>query len=174
MWYNNSSTLSKVRFTKEYMHIRDFYAEKVANRSKVPLIYHIHEGLRILDNINASTDAMRGFCLHPLTQNDEELWYFDIKPDYSSRAVINALEYRNVANYCLLKNFMAGVMPRKSSFKDVNDMLIADKVQNKKDFMIHHYGTHQNSTALKMYFDAWLKELGVCQKMYEKLIEELN
>lgn len=38
---------------------------------------------------------------------------------------------------------------------DIRLMLIADKVQNRKDFMAAHYGTHPRSDQLFDYFNNW-------------------
>lgn len=40
-------------------------------------------------------------------------------------------------------------------------MLIADKVQNYKDFRKHHLDTHARADELDFYFKTWLKELDV-------------
>ena len=81
------------------------------------------------------------------------------------------MEYRNIANAGLrekivdkdgniLKKIQLSVIP------EVNLMLTADKIQNKKDFMKYHYGKHEDSLALEVYFDYWLQTLGVDQHKY--------
>jgi hypothetical protein len=49
-------------------------------------------------------------------------------------------------------------------------MLIADKVQNKADFDLYHRGTHPESAKLEMYFDNWLRRLGVGAQAYQSLV----
>ena len=48
-------------------------------------------------------------------------------------------------------------------------MLVADKVQNYKDFLIHHRATHPNADRLEAYFRQWLQRLGVSIEQFEDL-----
>lgn len=156
--------------TPAYSYIKDHYADRVANRSQVPLINHIHEGIEVLTMIGASDDAKDAFCLHPLVQSDSDLaanhnWLFNVDPSImSSRAIILALEYRNIANQYLsfraIDNISEIVL---SPLEEVNHMLIADKVQNYKDFIIYHSGTHSRSRELHHYFCNWLKRLNAVE-----------
>ena len=57
---------------------------------------------------------------------------------------------------------------------EVNDMLIADKIQNKKDFMIYHFGKHERSEELHAYFDKWLDVLTIDNSGYQKLCERID
>lgn len=43
--------------------------------------------------------------------------------------------------------------------KEVRDMLVADKVQNYKDFLLFHKDTHERSNALDKYFNLWIDKL---------------
>jgi hypothetical protein len=45
----------------EYFLIYEYYKDKKAKRSGVPYMNHIDEGLIILNKINASEDAKKGF-----------------------------------------------------------------------------------------------------------------
>jgi hypothetical protein len=47
-------------------------------------------------------------------------------------------------------------------------MLIADKIQNRKDFELYHEGTHERSLELKCYFIDWLWRLGVREGEYQE------
>ena len=49
-------------------------------------------------------------------------------------------------------------------------MLIADKVQNRKDFMMYHLHTHQRSKELEKYFNQWLNKLSVSEEMFYFLL----
>ena len=88
----------------EYTLIKNHYGDRVAERSKVPLMNHIHECAYILEEIGASHTAIRAFCLHPLVQSDEALakFYEDDDSYYTHRCALTlALEYRNIANQYL-------------------------------------------------------------------------
>lgn len=160
----------------EYLAIKNFYSERTAARSQVPLMNHINEGLLILDAIGASSEAMAGFCLHPLFQNDNELaavgyqYTFDKLAQVTSlRAVMLTMEYRRVANSYLANCDTAKII--LSPLREVNDMLVADKVQNRKDFIAHHKGTHPNSERLDQYFKDWMNALNISEDEYQRLVQ---
>lgn len=85
------------------------------------------------------------------------------------------MEYRSQANAWLsdkvIKVPLMGIgptthcvpngVPTPGPLADVRDMLIADKIQNYKDFIIYHRGTHPRSDELDTYFEAWLRVLRV-------------
>ena len=148
----------------EYALIKYYYGERTANRSKVPFINHIHEGIYVLNCIGASENAVRAFCLHPLPQGDTELesFYYD-NLDYIHRDVlILAMEYRNIANQYLSYRKIKSIDEISlSPLKEVNEMLIADKIQNYKDFLIYHKDTHQRSDEIDEYFRNWLAKLEI-------------
>lgn len=163
----------------EYDLIVAHYGDRRAERSQVLLINHIDEGLIILDRIGASTLAKRAFCLHPLLQSDADLAanleyvVSAVMMDWGGPAVIAlAIEYRSVANEYLAHCVVRAGGIRLSPLEDVNDMLIADKVQNRKDFERYHATTHKNRLRLEEYFNQWCKVLGV-DDQYKKLIEGL-
>ncbi len=165
-----------VRLSLEYRAIRDFYGDQVAARSQVPLINHIHQGLVILGAIGASETAKKAYCLHPLFQNDQELstvaqTYLRNNPSADPYVVMLAMEYRQVANAYLSRAVMPENGIKLSVLPEVNDMLIADKVQNRKDFDLYHKGAHVMSDRLTQYFGEWLKALGVSDDCYKNLIE---
>lgn len=148
--------MSAITDSWEYRAIARFYDGASANRSGVPLMNHIDEGLAILDELGASDVAKRAFCLHPIVQNDEPI-------DLSwSTCVGIAEEYRDRANAYLCRadtDYVKTVRQvRNRVGKMSNDcrlMLIADKRQNRKDFEIYH-GDHPRAEQLARYFDLWL------------------
>ena len=87
-----------------YLAIREYYGDRRAERSRVPYINHIGEGLTILDAINASLHARRAYCLHPIVKGDPEFRVaFDadtvlLRFAIDWRALALAVEYRSVAN----------------------------------------------------------------------------
>ena len=143
----------------EYQSIKKAYGTRTSKRSGVPLMNHIDEGLIILDQIGASILAKRAYCLHPLYQDDEDL-LVNLSPDlmshFNAYIVALAIEYRSIANNFLSENIELIKLSdeiRLSPIKDVNMMLIADKVQNRKDFELYHQGTHTLSNELDVYLN---------------------
>ncbi len=137
------------------------------------LIAHIDEGLAILERLGASSLAMRAFCLHPLVQGDAELaTHGDQLAALSTDVTVVALafEYRNIANATLSTRSIATAADIPlSPLAEVNAMLVADKVQNRKDFIACHRGTHPRSDALDRYFALWLERLGISEERYREL-----
>jgi hypothetical protein len=160
-----------MRNSTEYRLIEREYGVQRAARSQVLLIDHIHQGLQIMDLFGASVSAKQAFCLHPLVQN-----FTDLEANLSKicreellnpRALILAMEYRHKANSFLCKPENDHYIPSELKalvgelLPEVRHMLIADKIQNNKDFMLHHYGTHERSAQLKDYFEDWFHVLDV-------------
>ena len=87
-------------------------------------------------------------------------------PDASILAL--ALEYRNIANATLSARAIAGPedIPL-SPLADVNLILIADKIQNRKDFLLHHASTDPRAAELDRYFKLWLERLGVSEVTFD-------
>ena len=163
--------------TPEYILIKSFYGDEKAKRSQTPLINHIHEGLIILDCIESDLCTQKAYCLHPILQADEAI-ALNYGMDFSQidpLALILTMEYRNIANQYLSKRIIQNIEEIKlSPLKEVNQMLIADKVQNRKDFELYHLDTHPRSKELQVYFANWLQRLGVSEEKYQFLIGEIH
>lgn len=159
-----------------YYTIKQYYGDKRAKRSGVPYMNHINEGLIILDKINASLTALNAYCLHPIFQDDEALKNnLHMVHLINSQTMLHIMEYRNVANRGLSCYQVDN--PEKiylSPLKAVNDMLVADKVQNRKDFLKYHLGTHPQSIELDTYFKNWLRALDVTEAKYNELVQILE
>lgn len=162
--------------------IERFYAGRSAVRSGLPYMNHVVEGLRVLDWIDASRDAKRAFCLHPLVQADDDLRQRCTPGDPfpidsltpSSRVLALAMEYRSVANgYLSAHGPRTPQQIRLSPLPEVNAMLVADKVQNYKDFLAHHEA-HPRAADLDAYFRAWLERLGVTLETFEAYRSRLS
>lgn len=159
-----------------HQDIRNFYGTRRAARSNVPLMNHIDEGLKILDALGSNDNVRAAWCLHPIYQDctcpSQEQHLDNV---YHAHVATLVREYRRVANAAL-----SGIIERSgrslycppiaiSTIQEVNDMLVADKVQNRKDFIKHHAGTHPRSMELDLYFKCWLSALGVDDTKYSTL-----
>jgi hypothetical protein len=158
--------------------IEDFYGSKKAKRSGVPYINHIYEGLDILNHLGADEHTKDAYCIHPILQADENLknpiWFVENNSLHCT-TMLYTMEYRNVANRGL--NCYQVDNPDHiylSPLPQVNQMLVADKVQNRKDFLKYHLGSHPKSQELDRYFRNWLRRLEVTETDYEKLCEVID
>ncbi len=162
---------------EEYQLVKKYYGTQTTKRSGVKLINHIDEGLLILDKIGASDIAKKAYCLHPIVQSDESLsenYNFDFTL-VDSKVLIATIEYRSVANEYLSNKKITSIDEiRLSPLKDVNDMLIADKIQNRKDFEVYHKQTHPRSAELGEYFKNWLQKLQISESFYQDTIAILK
>jgi len=169
--------VATITATREYAAIAQHYGDRRAERSQVLLVHHIDEGLQVLQQRGASVRAMKAFCLHPLVQEDAALAatfprIAELTDDPAVLAL--ALEYRNIANATLSTREIAGAADIPlSPLAEVNEMLVADKLQNWKDFVLHHRGTHPRSAALDRYFALWHERLGVTSER-ERWFEALQ
>ena len=170
------------RANVHYQLIADFYHQRRAKRSGVRYMNHIDEGLELLSLLGARAVTKEAFCLHPLVQSDKALraacaggGVFSQRsgPPLSAVAIILAMDYRATANGYLAQRRITSMDDIKlSPLLEVQQMLVADKVQNRKDFELHHAG-HPNHEGLKRYFSNWLERLGVSEQRYQELIAQL-
>lgn len=153
--------------------IQDYYGDQKAKRSGVPYINHIYEGLDVLRYLGAQDTVLDAYALHPIFQDDETLednlyhiWEID------KEVLVLCMEYRNVANRglnCYQIDNPAHIY--LGPLSSVRTMLIADKVQNRKDFLTYHLGSHPKSIELDIYFKNWLRALEINEATYNKLCE---
>jgi len=151
----------------EYQIVKTFYEGKKAKRSGLPYIKHIDDGLNILDALDASDITKRAWCLHPLVQADED-FVTNLKSLAACKpiSVALAVEYRRVANSYL--STMPSMKPVLSPLREVNQMLIADKVQNYNDFKRSN-SEHPRYSELVSYFHDWYEALDLTLKNIEEL-----
>lgn len=145
--------------------ITQYYDGAKAERSQVAKINHIQEGLVVLHHLKASRAAMDAYCLHPMFQADADFSTNIAKGvQMSSRAAMLTMEYRWRANSWLsdrVSKFGVSGWPDVGPLPEIRQMLIADKVQNFKDFREYHKGEHERSFELGIYFQIWLAALGI-------------
>jgi hypothetical protein len=183
-----TEAIARARGSPEYQAIREHYADRIARGSGVPLMQQVEEGLIILDVLNASEDVMRAFCLRPLFQTDEDLVRygqdFMDAVDASPFVILLVMEYRSKANAWLSEKvhrsaadprlIVADGLPRAGPQEAVRDMLIADKVQGRKEFIRHQRARHARSDELDLYFEVWLEALQVDPDEYDGLCASID
>lgn len=168
---------ARITEAPEYLAIEREYGVRTARRSGVLLMRHIDEGLAVLQRIGAPEAAMRAFCIHPLVQEDAALAtnIERVTALVEPGVLALALEYRRVANATLSTRPIAAAADIPLSERpEVNQMLVADKIQNRKDFLLHHRGHHPRSDALDRYFQRWLERLGVSEARFAELRADLQ
>ena len=157
--------------------INGYYGDRAAVRSNVPYMAHIIEGVEILKCINGTDAAIAAYMIHPMFQDNDKLSE-NLKKyshDIDGYVLNLALEYRDVANdYLSFRKIKNLSEIRLSQTKEVNDMLIADKVQNYKDFLLYHADSHKNSKELDQYFQNWFDRLDVNYKNLHSLCYTSN
>jgi hypothetical protein len=176
-----------IKQSNEYQAIKKFYGDRRAERSQVLLMDHIDQGLRILQAINADKFVQQAYCLHPLFQADADLatrgllFTLDEGEGADPYVILLVMEYRQWANAWLSDKVgcTAGVIhysgkPTAGPLIEVKQMLIADKVQNYKDFLTYHKVTHERSKELDHYFRHWLKVLEVDETQFVQLCQDLD
>lgn len=159
---------------KHYKMIEVFYQDKNANRSGVPYMNHIIEGLKILESIEACEFTKAAYCIHPILQLPDSLRNtYDNPYEIDSKVLLLSMEYRNKANAYLCRprtdDFTLEDMPYMV-LPEVANMLIADKVQNYSDFVKYHKGIHKRSAELDRYFNLWFEHLKIDYKELSKII----
>lgn len=152
-----------------YKKIQEFYKGKKAIRSGLDYMNHIDEGIIILEALRAPEKAIIAYCLHPLCQADSDLVSFMSDKDMlllcDKETLVYAMEYRNKANNFLSPHINQRT-PSLSPLVEVNWMLLADKIQNYKDFLKYQsfYGpkvtmSKEKWDKLDDYFQEWLSLL---------------
>jgi hypothetical protein len=168
--------MDDIFLSQEWNAISLFYGNKKASRSKIPLINHIIEGISILDFLKSDYETMGAFCLHPLFQNNEEL--ITVGKEFITlrgfkNTVYLAMEYRGIANAYLPKDVFPKNGIKLSPILEVNQMLIANKIQNRKDFDSNKF-MYSNKGRLEEYFNEWFTALGITENFYKEAIEKID
>lgn len=148
--------------TNEYQMIQIHYKDRVAGRSGVPLMNHIDEGIVWLGKSEASPLMLRAFCIHPMIQaGDVELWMpvdlevLQLASMYVEKA--NTFLCRPETDHIQTSEQLSELMAPIST--EILTMLLADKVQNYKDFLAYHMNSHPRRHRLNEYFVLWIMYL---------------
>lgn len=116
---------------------------------------HIDEGIAILRKLAADKDVIKAWILHPLFQTDLENFqnrnYGNLKLDI--RVVTLGHAYRELANSFLPKDYRNSAP--KVEPKEIYQMLLADKIQNSKDFYFNTGIEACRREELDIYFGKW-------------------
>lgn len=150
-----------------YRVIEHYYDNKKAKRSGIYYMNHIDEGLALFSAWFSENSIKDAYCLHPIYQdNIDAVTKLSFMSDaYSKEITKLAHDYAIAAN---------SYLPKKGSPQDVptlnyklKTMLIADKIQNRKDFELYNQN-HPNYKDLALYFRRWFDILDISEKEYEK------
>jgi hypothetical protein len=157
----------------EFELISKFYGDRRARRSGLPLINHVVE----VKDYGEPDNTVGAWCLHPMVQGDADLERTlsgGLLERANPVAVALAMEYRFRAN-----SYLSYMPPNKEPswghVSAVRVMLIADKVQNRKDFE-QHLADHpevRNGERLRVYYKQWLNALKVDEDEYARLAKLL-
>lgn len=167
---------SPSRVHKYYNVISEFYKDKQTSKG-IPYINHIDEGVGHLENLHVSDVIVNAFILHPFVQcvnlqgtykecllTEKELEkhinIFEIKPEIAYELLL----YRKFANsyLCRPETDNYSIIEAYEDVKELANyqgtirMLIADKLQNFKDFLLYRKDNHPRSMYLNTYFTYWL------------------
>ena len=159
----------------EYALVKSYYGDQRAKRSGVLKMNHINEGIDMLKAMGASELAIKAYCLHPLAQGGDFAWEMVLTtPGLNSQARTLAMHYAFMADSYLCRpatdrytvDDLHKVIGPLS--QDLIHMLVADKIQNEKDFERYHKGKHPHSEQLARYFCIWLDYLELCEANLKK------
>ena len=131
---------------------------RFAKRSGENYMLHITEGLQVLTAIGANEFTKAIFALHPFFQMQEEWAKHKCMLALNFPMLVHAagFDYALTANACLPGT---GRMPELSQWREVNQALVADKVQNYAAFKRKLDGVHTETQELHRYFRAWIDKL---------------
>lgn len=163
-------------FARSYDVVEKFSGSRKAKRSGLYYMNHIDEGLFILDYLygkhyQVSEYILGAWCFHPMVQRDEDLAN-NYKTSYyvGPFDVLYAMEYRRVANNYLSFHTDRAVKDIElSPLEAVNQMLVADKIQNRKEFDNYLRGKVENSKQLNRYFANWFERLEITEDKYNEI-----
>lgn len=130
----------------------------------------VDEGLAVLADLGASMDTKRAFCLFPLVSEDNELakYYHSLEQVLAPipgglEALALAVESREIA--CRWRPGMPNPQSsvQVSSSKNVKDLLIAEKVQQRAA-LTQHAMEDSSKADLNVHYQSWLEALGAADR----------
>ena len=163
-----------IESTKEWEITHNILSVRRSRRTDVPYFDHVAEGVKILAMYSAPLIVQQAFVIHPLLQHDDALIenlphvkYFD------PLALVLCMEYRRVANLGTRKNIRDTWEITLSPIAEVNLMLVADKIQNRKLYETKLPKDDPDYEEIGRYFLEWMKALGIPEVTYKHIVSTL-
>jgi hypothetical protein len=132
---------------------------------------HIIEGAYFLTEVMPADDPfVEAFLVHPIFQDvdlpTQVIQKYVDTFELSTPVVSTAFKYRIAANSYLPKDIHTGRQPPVILEQGLKFMLIADKIQNLKDFQRYFDKQNPRYKQLENYYDTWLSSLGAFSMAY--------
>ena len=190
---SNAYYIKEVNAGCSYKAVKQ-HCKALAEYSSDPLLQRIDDGLVVLGEINATTDAMHAFCLHPIFQADKDLATAlgDLNlASFGPRAMALVMEYRSHANAWLpdkvrpivavnlegkvekLRMAATGA-PTYGPLEEVHHMLIASIVPRYKAMQDAPQGSEPLESEMAYYYGRWLSVLDVDGREYRSLCAAID
>jgi len=160
---SNYVCLSALVREPEYTYINDLLGNSINKQTHDLRINQIEEGLAILNILNAPNLVRKAYCLHMLFESDEALsksMELNRMPHTDPKSVLLAMEFRNI-----IKTRINGKI-KLSPLSEVNQMILAAKIQRYKTFEILYKGEKPHSDEIERDYQLWIKRL------YNELIND--
>lgn len=171
--------------TVAYDLVQQYYEDKYAKRSGLHYMNHIDEGLTILSALDVHPVVKAAFCVHPIYQDNQTdlISQFEAYATWQSDVARMARLYARAANAFLPVDVASGKYPPKletdrptvEMADAVRHMLIADKIQNRKDFEANlGQFSREQAYPLRRYFDLWFDVLNITEQQYHREVADLR
>lgn len=163
-----------------FMAISIVYGDDRSERTNVPYIKHILDGLLILDHLGASKIEMQAWCLHPIFQIKElrdRAESINVTLTAPIGSSVLAAAYADAANSFTSMSAFTGAADRPPVIPSasLHKLLVADKIQNYCEFAdsIDNFEP-KDVVRLNRYFKLWLEHLGlstgIARAMYSDIV----
>lgn len=161
--------------TTEWITAKKYLSGQKASRTKADYFEHVEEGVKILQILGEPLVVQAAFAIHPLYQSDEALTnHYPLLSTFDPVTVALTMEYRSVANRGIRREVKKNNWTVElSCLFSVNQMLVSDKIQNRKLFLNHYPKNLADYAEIDRYFDVWLKALNISEKRYEEIVNQL-
>lgn len=164
-----------IEHTLEWITAKKYLSGVKSKRTKADYFEHVQEGVKILQILEQPLVVQAAFAIHPLYQNDKALTnYFPLLSTFDPTAVALTMEYRSIANQGIRSEVKKNNWTIKlSCLFSVNQMLVSDKIQNRKLFLSKYPKNASDYMEIDKYFNTWLNALDISAKQYEDIVNQL-